>query len=91
MPEKCEHSLLTHRVDMIADKETLDMEICELLSMHNFDGKNTPIITGSAINILEGHGPAIGADKINELVEACDEWLEMPLVCQTHPALKATR
>ena len=49
------------------------MEICELLSTHTFDGKNTPIIMGSALTTLEGHGPDIGADKINELTGACDE------------------
>ena len=73
MPEKCEHSLLTHQVDMITDKGILDMEIRDLLSAHSFDGEATPIIMGSALTTLEGHGPDIGADKINELTGACDE------------------
>ena len=33
---------------------------------------------GSALAALEGRNPEIGADKIRELVKACDEWLELP-------------
>ena len=93
MPQTREHLLLArqvgikklvvfiNKVDMIADKEMLelvDMEMRDLLSTYNFDGENTPIIMGSALAALEGRDPAIGADKINELIKACDEWLEIP-------------
>ena len=93
MPQTREHILLArqvgikklvvfiNKVDMIADKEMLelvDMEMRDLLSTYNFDGENTPIIMGSALAALEGRDPAIGADKINELIKACDEWLEIP-------------
>ncbi|EJF67020.1 elongation factor Tu [Dichomitus squalens] len=93
MPQTREHLLLArqvgikklvvfiNKVDMIADKEMLelvDMEMRDLLSTYNFDGENTPIILGSALAALEGRDPAIGADKINELIKACDEWLEIP-------------
>ena len=93
MPQTREHLLLArqvgikklvvfvNKVDQIADPELLelgDMEMRDLLSSYNFDGENTPIIMGSALAALEGKKPEIGADKIKELIAACDSWLEMP-------------
>ncbi|KAI0330546.1 translation elongation factor Tu [Cubamyces sp. BRFM 1775] len=93
MPQTREHLLLArqvgikklvvfiNKVDMIADKEMLDlvdMEMRDLLSTYNYDGENTPIIMGSALAALEGRDPEIGANKIMELIKACDEWLEIP-------------
>lgn len=93
MPQTREHLLLArqvgvkklvvfiNKVDQIQDKEMLelvDMEMRDLLSTYNFDGENTPIIMGSALAALEGKNPEIGAEKIAELVRACDEWLEIP-------------
>lgn len=70
-----------NKVDQIDDPEMLelvDMEMREVLSTYGFDGENTPIIMGSALAALEGRDNHIGADKIKELVQACDEWLEVP-------------
>ncbi|KAI8980652.1 translation elongation factor Tu [Trametes punicea] len=93
MPQTREHLLLArqvgikklvvfiNKVDMITDKEMLDlvdMEMRDVLSTYNFDGENTPIIMGSALAALEGRDPEIGANKILELIKACDEWLEIP-------------
>ncbi|KAH9944076.1 translation elongation factor Tu [Epithele typhae] len=93
MPQTREHLLLArqvgikklvvfvNKVDMIADTEMLelvDMEMRDLLATYNFDGENTPIIMGSALAALEGRDDAIGAEKIRELIQACDEWLEIP-------------
>ncbi|KAH9847354.1 translation elongation factor Tu [Lenzites betulinus] len=93
MPQTREHLLLArqvgikklvvfiNKVDMIDDKEMLDlvdMEMRDLLSTYNFDGENTPIVMGSALAALEGRDPEIGANKIRELIKACDEWLEIP-------------
>lgn len=93
MPQTREHLLLArqvgikklvvfiNKVDMIADQEMLelvDMEMRDLLSTYNFDGENTPIVMGSALAALEGRDPNIGAEKINELIKACDHWLEIP-------------
>ncbi|KAJ7070962.1 elongation factor Tu [Mycena amicta] len=93
MPQTREHLLLArqvgikrlvvfiNKVDVISDPEMLelvDMEMRDLLSTYNFDGENTPIIMGSALAALEGRDVAIGADKIKELVAACDSWLELP-------------
>jgi len=93
MPQTREHLLLArqvgikrlvvfiNKVDMISDPEMLelvDMEMRDLLSTYNFDGENTPIIMGSALAALEGRNPEIGESKIEELVKACDTWLELP-------------
>lgn len=93
MPQTREHLLLArqvgikrlvvfiNKVDMISDPEMLelvDMEMRDLLSTYNFDGENTPIIMGSALAALEGRDHEIGESKIDELVKACDTWLELP-------------
>jgi len=93
MPQTREHLLLArqvgvkklvvfvNKVDAVEDKEMLelvDMEMRDVLSTYNFDGENTPIVMGSALAALEGKTPEIGANKIAELVAACDSWLELP-------------
>jgi len=93
MPQTREHLLLArqvgikklvvfvNKVDAIEDPEMLelvDMEMRELLSTYNFDGEATPIVMGSALAALEGRSPDIGATKIQALVQACDDWLEVP-------------
>ena len=103
MPQTREHLLLArqvgikklvvfiNKVDMVQDKEMLelvDMEMRDLLGTYNFDGENTPIIMGSALAALEGRDPEIGAKKIQELVKACDEWLELPP--RNYPPLVST-
>jgi len=93
MPQTREHLLLArqvgikrlvvfiNKVDMIDDKEMLElveMEMRDLLTTYNFEGDETPIIMGSALAALDGRDPEIGANKIRELVAACDTWLEVP-------------
>jgi elongation factor Tu len=93
MPQTREHLLLArqvglkklvvfiNKVDQITDMELLElveMEMRDLLSTYNFDGENTPIILGSALAALEGRDPERGAQKIEQLMKACDEWLEVP-------------
>jgi elongation factor Tu len=93
MPQTREHLLLArqvgvkrlvvfiNKVDTVSDPEMLelvDMEMRDLLSTYDFDGEHTPIIAGSALAALEGRDEEIGAKKIEELVNACDEWLELP-------------
>lgn len=100
MPQTREHLLLArqvgikklvvfiNKVDMISDPEMLelvDMEMRDLLSTYNFDGENTPIVMGSALAALDGKNPKIGADKIVELVQACDEWLDIPARMTSSP------
>jgi elongation factor Tu len=91
MPQTREHILLARQVgvprmvifmnkaDMVDDAELLElveMEIRELLSFYEFDGDNTPIITGSALGGLNGE--AQWEDKIMELMAGVDAWIEMP-------------
>jgi elongation factor Tu len=91
MPQTREHILLARQVgvprmvifmnkaDMVDDAELLElveMEIRELLSFYEFDGDNTPIITGSALGGLNGE--AQWEDKIIELMAGVDAWIEMP-------------
>ena len=64
---------------MVDDEELLDlveMEIRELLTEYGYDGDNTPIIRGSALKALEGD-PA-WTPKIDELMDAVDEWIPTP-------------
>jgi elongation factor Tu len=58
--------------------ELVEMEMRELLSSYGFDGDETPIIMGSALCALEGRQPEIGAQKIDELLEAVDTWIPTP-------------
>jgi len=93
MPQTREHLLLTrqvglkklvvfvNKVDQVDDPEMLelvDMEMRDLLTQYGYDGENTPIITGSGLAALEGRDKEIGADKIEELMNACDTWLDAP-------------
>ena len=91
MPQTREHILLARQVgvpkivvfmnkaDMVDDEELLElveMEIRELLSFYDFDGDNTPVITGSALGALNGE--AEWEEKIMELMGAVDEYIPIP-------------
>ena len=91
MPQTREHILLARQVnvprlvvfmnkcDMVDDAEMLDlveMEMRELLSFYEFDGDNTPIIRGSALGAL--NGVAEWEDKVMELMDAVDNWIQLP-------------
>jgi elongation factor Tu len=93
MPQTREHILLArqvgvpslvvfmNKVDMVDDEELLElveMEVRELLSSYDFPGDDIPIIKGSALAALEGRDPAIGADKIMELMNAVDSYIPQP-------------
>ena len=92
MPQTREHILLGRQVgiprmvvflnkaDMVDDEELLelvDMEIKELLSFYEYDGANTPIITGSALAALNGEAKWV--EKIVELMAAVDSYIEEPV------------
>ena len=91
MAQTREHILLARQVgvpkmvvfmnkcDMVDDEELLDlveMEIRELLTEYGYDGDNTPIIRGSALKALEGD--PTWTPKIDELMDAVDEWIPTP-------------
>ncbi len=91
MPQTREHILLGRqvgiprlvvfmsKVDMVDDDELLElveMEIRDLLSFYEYDGDNTPVILGSALGALNKEPKWM--EKIEELMEAVDTWIELP-------------
>ena len=91
MPQTREHILLgrqvgiprlvvfLNKVDLVDDEELLelvDMEVRELLSFYEYDGDNTPVISGSALGALNGE--LEWEDKIMELMDAVDTWILLP-------------
>jgi elongation factor Tu len=92
MPQTREHILLgrqvgiprivvfMNKVDLVDDEELLElveMEVRELLSFYEYDGDNGPVISGSALGGLNGEAQWV--DKIMELMDACDSWIEEPV------------
>jgi elongation factor Tu len=92
MPQTREHILLCrqvnvprivvfmNKVDMVDDEELLELvelEVRELLSAYDYDGDNTPVVQGSALGALNGEGKWV--DIVLELMNAVDEWIEMPV------------
>jgi len=92
MPQTREHILLARQVgvpglvvflnksDMVDDPELMElveMEVRELLSFYDYDGDNTPIVTGSALGGL--NGDAEWTPKILELMAAVDSWIKEPV------------
>ncbi len=91
MPQTREHILLgrqvgiprivvfMNKVDMVDDEELLElveMEVRDLLSFYEYDGDNGPVIQGSALGALNGEQKWV--DKVLELMEAVDNWIELP-------------
>jgi len=93
MPQTQEHVLLAKQVgvpkmivflnkcDMVDDEEMImlvEEELRELLDKHGFDGKNAPIVKGSALKALEDPSSEWG-EKVLELVTAMDTWFPVPV------------
>ena len=91
MAQTREHILLARQVgvpkmvvfmnkcDMVDDPELLDlveMEIRDLLNEYGYEGDETPVIRGSALKALEGDPQWVA--KIEELMDAVDEWIPTP-------------
>ena len=91
MPQTREHILLARQVgvpaivvflnkaDQVDDPELLElveMEVRELLSSYVFPGDDIPVITGSALQALEGDAAA--KEKILELMQAVDDYIPTP-------------
>ena len=92
MPQTREHILLARQVgvpsivvflnkaDMVDDEELLElveMEVRELLSFYDYDGDNTPIVTGSALGALNGEAEWV--TKVDDLMAAVDSWIPEPV------------
>jgi len=94
MPQTREHILLArqvgvpkiivflNKVDMVDDEDLIALveeEVRELLDKYEFDGKNTPIIKGSALKALEAKSADDDwAKKILELADALDNYIPVP-------------
>ena len=100
MPQTREHILLARQVgvpsivvflnkaDMVDDEELLelvDMEVRDLLSFYEYDGDNTPVVTGSALGGLNGEAEWV--TKINDLMAAVDSWIPEPVRDNEKPFL----
>jgi len=100
MPQTREHILLARQVnvprivvfmnkcDQVDDEEMLElveMEMRELLTFYDFDGENTPVIRGSALGALNGDPK--WEDKVMELMDAVDTWIELPVRATDKPFL----
>jgi elongation factor Tu len=95
MPQTREHILLArqvnvpaivvfmNKVDMVEDKEILDLvelEIRELLTSYGFPGDEIPVVRGSALKSMESDGnPDDEWNKsIVALMEAVDKYIQLP-------------
>ena len=91
MPQTREHILLARHVnvprlvvflnkcDMVEDEEMLElveMEMRELLTQYDYE-EDTPIIRGSALGAL--NGVKEWEDKVMELMDAVDNWIQEPV------------
>ena len=94
MPQTREHVLLARQVnvpalvvfmnkcDMVDDPELLDlveMEIRDLLNKYEFPGDDIPIVRGSALKALESDEGNDWTAKIDELMQACDDYIPAPV------------
>ena len=101
MPQTREHILLgrqvgiprivvfLNKVDMVDDPELLElveMEVRELLSFYDYDGDNGPVIQGSALGALNGEQKWV--DTVMQLMDAVDNWIELPARDIDKPFLK---
>lgn len=94
MPQTREHILLArqvgvptivvflNKVDQVDDPELIDLveeEVRELLSKYEYDGKNTPVIKGSALSALNaGSADDEAAKPIGELLATLDSFIPVP-------------
>ena len=93
MPQTREHILLARQVgvpkivvylnkaDQVDDEELLELvelEVRELLDIYEFPGDDTPVVTGSALQALEGDEGEMGLGSLDRLMQAMDEYIPIP-------------
>jgi elongation factor Tu len=92
MPQTKEHVLLARQVgvpyivvalnksDMVDDAEILELvevEVRDLLNQYEFPGDTAPVVQVSGLKALEGD--PVWAEKVWELMQACDENIPEPV------------
>ena len=102
MPQTREHILLARQVgvprmvvflnkcDVVDDADLLDLielEVRELLSKHQFDGDNVPIIRGAAVKALNGEKGVLAEEAILKLFAALDGYIQLPERAKDRPFL----
>lgn len=102
MPQTREHILLArqvgvpamvvfmNKVDMVDDKELLDlveMEVRDLLNKYDFPGDDIPIVKGSALKALEGDKGEMGYGAILKLMAEVDRYIPQPVRATDKPFL----
>ena len=93
MPQTREHILLArqvgvpaivvylNKVDQVDDPELLELvelEVRELLSSYDFPGDDIPIVSGSALQALEGREGDSAVGSIHALMDAVDSYIPTP-------------
>jgi elongation factor Tu len=64
-----------NKCDVVTDPEMhelVEMEVRELLNNYEYDGDNAVFIKGSALCALNGTDPELGANAMEQLVNALD-------------------
>jgi len=103
MPQTREHILLArqvgvpkiivflNKVDMVDDKELVDLveeEVRDLLTKYEYDGKDVPVIRGSALKALDAKSlDDEWAKPIVELAQALDDYIPEPVRDVSKPFL----
>ena len=103
MPQTREHILLArqvgvpaivvflNKVDQVDDAELLELvelEVRELLSSYEFPGDDIPVISGSALNALEGTDEeGTGKASVQALLAAVDSYVPQPERAKDQPFL----
>jgi len=92
MPQTREHVLLAYQVgvpkiivflnkcDLVPEKDLIDLveeEVRELLTKNKYDGKNVPVIRGSATGAIDNKPEWVA--KIDELMNALDTFIPDPI------------
>ena len=93
MPQTREHILLArqvgvpaivvylNKVDQVDDPELLELvelEVRELLSSYDFPGDDIPIVSGSALQALDGVSGDAGVGSVHALMSAVDGYIPTP-------------
>ena len=82
MPQTREHVLLARQVNVprlvvfLNKCDLVEMEVREILEQYGYE-EDTPIVRGSALGALNGVDKWV--DKVVELMDTVDEWIEEPM------------
>ena len=70
-----------NKIDIVEDPRLIDsveLQVRELLSVHQFEGARTPFIRGSALQALRNPDDAGKTKCVHDLLEAMEDWIPVP-------------